>query len=95
MIGYPQFTGDEPCREIDPELFFPTSFINMRTKDRATLNDMCGACHMREPCLMWAVRHEDEGWWAGTTPADRMRLRKKLGVRLERVLIPITERRAG
>lgn len=92
---YPDFTGDEPCREIDPDLIYPVSFMNMKVRDRVVLEGMCNACPMREPCLMWAIRHEDEGWWAGTMPTDRMKLRKKMGIRLERVLTPIGDRRAS
>jgi hypothetical protein len=36
-MNYPQWTGDEPCRQIDPEVFFPSSFNALRTKDKQLL----------------------------------------------------------
>jgi WhiB family redox-sensing transcriptional regulator len=94
-MNYPEWTGDEPCRQIDPELFFPSSFNALRTKDKQLLKDMCASCPSQEPCLMWAIRSESEGWWAGTTPTDRKYLRRELGVYLQTPTIPITDRRAA
>lgn len=83
MATYPAYTGDEPCRQVDPEWFYPVTFNGVTRKDRAMLNDLCNGCSMREPCLSWALAHEKEGFWAGTTPEDRIKLRRKMSIALD------------
>lgn len=93
MVAYPSYDGSEPCREVDPEIYYPSSFNAVRRTTRALMDQMCNACHAREACLMWALHHEREGYWAGTTPEDRHKLRRQLGIPLQVPVIPLTERR--
>lgn len=89
---FPEFTGDEPCRQVDPELYFPDTFNALADSSRKLMEGMCKSrCAMREQCLDWALKHEAEGYWAGTSPADRERMRRQKGIRMQRILIPITE----
>lgn len=37
---------------------------------------LCHGCPVQTDCLKWALDHKEEGIWAGTTDADRERLRK-------------------
>ena len=83
MINYPAYDGTEPCRQVDPEVFYPATFNGVSRATKALLKGMCGDCHMREPCLMWAIKHEKDGFWAGTTPEDRIKLRRQLGITLQ------------
>jgi len=46
------------------------------------MNSLCNSCTSQQGCLMWALHHEREGYWAGTTPEDRHRLRRQMGIRL-------------
>ena len=94
-MRYPEWTGSEPCRQLDPELFFPVSFNALRSRDRVLMIELCNTCPSREPCLMWALHKEREGWWAGTTPTGRERLRRQMGIRLDVPTIPLSERRAA
>lgn len=32
---------------------------------------LCQSCPGRQDCLLWALREEETGYWAGTTTADR------------------------
>ena len=90
--GFPRFTGDEPCRQVDPEIYFPDTFNGVTRRTRKLMDGMCkSGCAMREQCLDWALKHEAEGYWAGTSPADRERMRRQKGIRMQRILIPITE----
>ncbi len=95
MVSYPAFDGNQPCRQVDPELFFPTTFNAVTRKDKALMTDICNDCRMREPCLLWALHHERDGFWAGTTPEDRIKLRRKLKIQFESVMLPIMNRRAS
>ena len=94
MVAYPAYDGSEPCRQVDPEIYYPSSFNAMTRMTRALMDSLCNDCHARDACLMWALHHEREGYWAGTTPEDRYRLRRQMGISLDVPMIPITERRA-
>jgi len=82
MAPYPTYDGSEPCRQVDPEIYYPSSFNAVRKTTRLMMDSMCNDCHAREACLSWALHHEREGYWAGTTPEDRYRLRRQMGIRL-------------
>lgn len=32
---------------------------------------ICATCEVREPCLQWAIEHEEHGIWGGTTATER------------------------
>jgi hypothetical protein len=39
---------------------------------------ICGACHVRQECLEFALSHDQVyGIWGGTTPEDRQRHRRR------------------
>lgn len=94
MADYPAYDGSEPCREVDPEIYYPSTFNALKRSTRTLMDQLCNACHARDACLMWALHHEKEGYWAGTTPEDRIRMRRDLRIVLSVPVIPITERRA-
>lgn len=94
MAAYPPYDGSEPCREVDPEIYYPSTFNAVKRSTRALMDQLCNACHARDACLMWALHHEKDGYWAGTTPEDRHRLRRAMGISLDVPVIPINERRA-
>lgn len=95
MVSYPAFDGNQPCRQVDPEIYYPSSFNAVKRQTRVLMDSLCNDCHMREPCLLWALHHERDGFWAGTTPEDRIKLRRKLKIQFESVMLPIMDRRAS
>lgn len=96
MARYPNYTGSEPCRQVDPEIFYPSTFNAVPGKTRALMNDMCNSCEMRDPCLLWALHHEEQGFWAGSTPEDRKRMRQRMGIKLQTpTLYPTPERKVA
>ena len=40
-----------------------------------------------QACLEWGLAHESHGIWGGTSPRERMRLRKKLGIEVKQILV--------
>lgn len=53
--------GTEPCREVDPEVFFPIEGGSPRAARR-----ICGGCEVREECRDWAITAGIEyGVWGG------------------------------
>lgn len=83
------------CCDADPAIFYPT--VNFGPKpspeaiealERAAA--YCKVCDVYAPCHAWALAHETEGIWAATTPEQRRRLRKALGIKTQPILIDFT-----
>lgn len=70
------------CKEIDPELWFPSdsggpngkaSYDNARAAKK-----FCAKCPISLKCLMAAVYNKEEyGIWGGSTPRDRKGIHTK------------------
>lgn len=82
-MKYPNYTGTEPCAQVGFELFFADPAKNGILEHRALLQDTCRRCPILLQCRDWALRHEEYGFWAGTTPRERVALRKELGITFE------------
>lgn len=62
--------GDDlPCRDVDPDLFFPDGRGGHRVPTE--VQRACAACPVRARCLEWAIANGEFGYWAGTTEARR------------------------
>lgn len=65
--------GRHACGEPDdPELFFPHE---SDPADEAKA--VCAVCPVRRECLAFALTHQVEGVWGGTTTAERRSLRRR------------------
>lgn len=69
--NYPAFTGNEPCTQVDPELFYPEGKGRTQDREMSTLRAMCASCDIVAACKAYALHHEGEGYWGGTSPAQR------------------------
>lgn len=75
------------CRNTIPtNLFFPTEdwFPGQRpwTGVGPEVKALCARCPVREECLTWALdRPEEHGYWGGTTPNERDKLRRGISRR--------------
>ncbi len=49
------------------------------------MRTVCGSCRDRPECFAYALGHEDFGFWAGHTAAERRRLRTKYGIEIDRI----------
>ena len=81
-MTYPAFTGSEPCTELGVEWFYPERSAKVARVAVAC----CARCDVRDVCLAWGVAHETDGVWGGSTPKGRERIRRGLGVIVERIL---------
>ena len=71
----PEWQQQASCRGMNPNLFFPTRRGQIMP---ASMKAMCAACPVRIECLTYAIEINDrDGWFAGTTPADRRGIRKQ------------------
>lgn len=74
----PDLGGIGPCRDVDPDLFFPGEALEeTRAQELASL---CGTCPVAEQCLEFALSRTEVGIWAGTTTAQRKKLRRRARV---------------
>lgn len=85
MSNYPKWKDRPACEGTDTEDWFndddkPT-YLNY-----ATLQRICKGCPVRQQCLDYALKHDVFGFWAGTTPRERMKMRTRLKIKCEPVL---------
>jgi hypothetical protein len=66
---------DARCRETDPEIFFPDS--NQSQNEIKVILSLCSNCPVFTKCYDYALHNDVVGWWAGTTYADREKIRKR------------------
>lgn len=60
------------CAGIDTEEFFQDGPGNQYDPRLLTI---CNNCYVRRDCLNYAIENNEEGYWAGTTPRTRQRIR--------------------
>jgi hypothetical protein len=86
---YPEFDGSQPCRQVDPELFFPESGTPIESR---MAKDMCSSCKFQAPCLRYALAFQVAGIWGGSPdpPSGRDRGRAAGADRLvhDRAVVP-------
>jgi WhiB family redox-sensing transcriptional regulator len=74
--------GTPACAGINTELFF------LHPGESATvyrqLKPICDSCPVLEQCRDHALRHELYGFWGGMNADQRQRMRRELGIVLER-----------
>jgi WhiB family redox-sensing transcriptional regulator len=61
------------CRDVEPATFFPISVDEI-----TQAKNICNSCAVREQCLDFALRaNQENGIWGGTTEDERRRLRRQ------------------
>lgn len=73
------------CMNTPLEWWFPTNHTGAALDDHVPPQaaERCSTCIVRAACHTHAVRHEGDGVWAGTSPVERRRLRRALGISLD------------
>jgi WhiB family transcriptional regulator, redox-sensing transcriptional regulator len=65
------------CLSVNPDLFFPISAGGVAIKQVARARQICAGCRVRQECFDFAMRTaETDGIWGGTTPEERIRIRR-------------------
>jgi WhiB family redox-sensing transcriptional regulator len=63
------------CAETDPDAFFPEKGGSTREAKR-----VCRSCEVREPCLAYALEHDERfGIYGGMSERERRRLKRQFG----------------
>jgi WhiB family redox-sensing transcriptional regulator len=88
--------GYGACLSADPELFFPISGRGPGVRQVAGALRVCARCTVRQQCLDFALRmNEPEGIWGGTTPEERLRVRRRNLRRAPGQSLDVPDRRAS
>jgi hypothetical protein len=74
------------CESIDTELFFLPDTPGA-TRYPTVLAGICASCEAKTECLEYALKWDVDGYWGGTTEADRRRLREELGIIPESIMM--------
>jgi WhiB family redox-sensing transcriptional regulator len=71
-----------PCRQEDPDLFFPIGDGEAFQPQINQAKAICFGCPVRSACLETALAARDlDGVWGGTSPSERRALLAKRGSR--------------
>jgi len=66
------------CLSADPDLFFPIAVGGAAVRQVTQAQRICAGCGVRQQCLEFAMQTgETYGIWGGTTPEERIRVRRR------------------
>lgn len=72
MMITPDFDGEAPCRDEDPELFFPVGNSGPALEQAAEAKAVCAQCRFTTECRDWAMETgADFGVFGGMTADER------------------------
>lgn len=74
LLEVPAWHTEAACAGQDTDDFYPERDGAMAAIHAARA--VCAGCPVAEPCLAWALAHDEPGIWAGTTANDRQRIRR-------------------
>ena len=80
-IKAPYFDGSQPCAQIGGDLWFPDENGDMHGAS-GFLKKVCGSCEFKEACFNYAITHNVEGFWAGTSAVERKKYRSKHNIKV-------------
>jgi len=79
-----QFEGAS-CWGIETNFYFPEH--HKVTDENKKVKALCKSCIWQKECLTYALHYSVDGIWGGTTPRERVGIRKKLNI----IPIPINK----
>lgn len=85
-MSTPSWMAGAACADTDPNLFF-----NGGGPVPSVIRKMCEACPEREQCLDYALRHNVDGAWAGTSKIERDRLRELYDITAEPLILDLRD----
>jgi WhiB family redox-sensing transcriptional regulator len=75
LLGAEPWMRSGVCREVDPELWFPTQGSDGTAR---LAKQICHTCPVVAECLDYAMRRgERDGIWGATSERDRRKLRRQ------------------
>jgi len=93
---FPDYDGTQSCAGSDTNYFYEFEAQSelhvpfMEYKTSATereqleyLTRICSQCNFMTKCFGYAVKHESQGFWGGTSPRQRQAIRKEYNILLD------------
>ena len=71
---------DRGCIDAPTEWFYPDE-TGQKVHPNAV--ELCEECPVKDECRTHALTHEEYGYWAGMTAAERNRIRDRFNIRLQ------------
>ena len=71
---------DAACKGMPIDWFY----VGRGQMVSASVVEACERCPVKEACLTHALKHEDHGYWGGTSEKQRSLMRIELGIRLRK-----------
>lgn len=65
------------CKHLSTDLFY----LERGEEINPAVVSACSACPVKEECLEWALKHEMNGYWGGTSGKQRQKMRKELNIK--------------
>ena len=76
------------CRDTDPDLFFPVGTTGSAVTEIEAAKALCRTCPVREQCLEFALRaNQEAGVWGGASEEERRKMRSAWVARRRRGLV--------
>lgn len=73
----PDWRDRAACKDVDPDLFFPTSNTGPALDQIEAAKAVCRACPVQRICLEFAMMtNQQHGIWGGTTDEQRRKMRR-------------------
>jgi len=82
LAPFPPIDGSQACLDAESELFFPAS---EQPEFAAPAIALCRRCPFLHECLAYALTHDVQGIWGGTTTPQRDRIRTEHGISADRM----------
>lgn len=79
-MEYPKWHDTPACSGTDRDSWFPQGPNPTSYPNAPLLQRICSGCPVRQQCFDYALHHVVDGYWAGTTPKVRSRMRTRLGI---------------
>lgn len=91
---FPDYDGTQTCAGADTNFFYEFEgelhepFMEYKTTALAReqfeyLTRVCSGCTFLTECFGYAVKHESQGFWGGTSPKQRHKLRREYNILLD------------
>lgn len=78
------FINPANCAGTETEEWFSDTTVY---ENKPILKKICNSCLAKDECLDYALHHNVQGFWGGTSEFERKMMRRALGIIPEPVLI--------
>lgn len=79
MNGYPVWDGIPACSGTETDLWFTVDGSHVYT-EKNLIQRICQRCPVKMQCADYSIKHDVDGYWAGTTTDDRRQIRRQLNI---------------